>query len=230
MNENNIIRLYYYLKNNYQRFYNNQVQYNYVCSLRNYHYFIRCTPKELKIKAVNKTNKSDIIIYSFSDHNELIALIDKRLFLRTVFANIVNQLSYYSYMILNRTRPSGTNIDNSLYIRIRKTYESYKRQHSDYLNRQDNTVRLDLNDSILSSARNIFINDRVERVQLSGQNALSEERARAIISEQVERRIQEFARQERYRENSERINYQLRELGNRLEELSRRLYERERQR
>ena len=167
-------------------------------------------------------------MYNFSDHNELVALINGRLFLRTVFAKIVNQLSYYSYMISNRTRPFGTNINDSFYMEAREAYEKYKRQHSDYLNRQDNAVRLDLNDSILSDARNIFINDRVERVQLSGQNALTEERARAIISEQVERRIQEFIRQERYRENGERISFQLRELENRLEELSRRLYERER--
>lgn len=63
MNESNIIRLYDYLKNNYQRFYKNSIHYSYVCSSARFHYFVQCTLQEFKIKAVNKANKSDIIIY-----------------------------------------------------------------------------------------------------------------------------------------------------------------------
>lgn len=177
MNESNIIRLYDYLKNNYQRFYKNSIHYSYVCSSVRFHYFVQCTLQEFKIKAVNKANKSDVIIYRFSDHNELIALLNTKPLLRAVFANIVKQLSYYSYIILNRVRPSETNVDNSFYIAIANDLERYKNQHSDYLNRQENTIIDSLsNDQVVSfsNARNIFINDRVERVQLSAQNLMTE--------------------------------------------------------
>lgn len=170
MNESNIIRLYNYLKNNYQRFYKNSSHYSYVCSSARFHYFVQCPLQEFKIKAVNKANKSDVIIYRFSDHNELIALLNTKPLLKAVFANIVKQLSYYSYIILNRVRPSETNVDNSFYIAITNDLERYKNQHSDYLNRQENTIIGSLsNDQVVSfsNARNIFINDRVERVQLS---------------------------------------------------------------
>jgi hypothetical protein len=227
MNENNVIRLYNYLKNNYQRFYHNSIHYSYICSSDRFYYFIQCSTQEFKIKAINKTNKSDIIIYRFSDHNELIALLNTKPLLKAVFVNIVKQLSYYSYTVLNRVRPLGTNISDNLYMAIINDFERYKTQHSDYLNRQENTIIGSLsNDQVVSfgNARNIFVNNRVERVQLSGQNMLTEERAREIINQQ----INEFARQQRFREDSEIIRGRLRELGNRLEELSRRLYERER--
>lgn len=225
MNENNVIRLYNYLKNNYQRFYHNSIHYSYICSSERFYYFIQCAPQKFKIKAVNKTNKSDIIIYQFSDHNELIALLNTKPLLKAVFANIVKQLSYYSYTVLNRVRPLGTNISDNFYMAIINDLERHKTQHSDYLNRQENIIRANPNDQVVSfNAQNIFLNNRVERVQLSGQNMLTEERAREIINQQ----INEFARQQRFQENSEIIRDRLRELGNRLEELGRRLYERER--
>lgn len=225
MNENNVVRLYHYLKNNYQRFYHNSIHYSYICSSERFYYFIQCATQEFKIKAINKTNKSDVIIYRFSDHNELIALLNTKPLLKAVFANIVKQLSYYSYTVLNRIRPLGTNISDNLYMTIINDLERYKTQHSDYLNRQENIIRANPNDQVVSfNASNIFLNNRVERVQLSGQNMLTEERAREIINQQ----INEFARQQRFQENSEIIRGRLRELGNRLEELSRRLYERER--
>lgn len=128
MNENNALRLYNYLKNNHRRFYSDSIHYSYVCSSARFHYFIQCVPQEFKIKAVNKANKSDVIIYRFSDYNELIALLNTKPLLKAVFANIVKQLSYYSYIILNRVRPSETNVDNSLYVKIIEAYEKYKSQ------------------------------------------------------------------------------------------------------
>lgn len=195
MNESNIIKLYDYLKNNYQRFYKNSIHYSYVCSSARFHYFVQCTLQEFKIKAVNKANKSDVIIYRFSDHNELIALLNTKPLLKAVFANIVKQLSYYSYIILNRIRPSETNVDNSFYIAITNDLEKYKNQHSDYLNRQENTIISSLsNDQVVtfSNARNIFINDRVERVQLSAQNLMTEQRVREIAYQTFRERIGEL--------------------------------------
>lgn len=195
MNESNIIRLYDYLKNNYQRFYKNSIHYSYVCSSARFHYFVQCPLQEFKIKAVNKANKSDVIIYRFSDHNELIALLNTKPLLKAVFANIVKQLSYYSYIILNRVRPSETNVDNSFYIAITNDLERYKNQHSDYLNQQENTIIGSLsNDQVVSfsNARNIFINDRVERVQLSAQNLMTEQRVREIAYQTFRERIGEL--------------------------------------
>lgn len=127
MNENNILRLYDYLKNNHRRFYSDSIHYSYVCSSARFHYFIQCVPQEFKIKAINKENKNDVIIYRFSDHKELIILFNQRPFLEIVFANIVKQISYYSYMILNRVKPYATNVDNSLYVKIREAYEKHKK-------------------------------------------------------------------------------------------------------
>nr|DAK28186.1 MAG TPA: hypothetical protein [Caudoviricetes sp.] len=225
MNENNIIRLYDYLKNNYQRFYKNSIHYSYVCSSARFHYFVQCTLQEFKIKAVNKANKSDVIIYRFSDHNELITLLNTKPLLKAVFANIVKQLSYYSYIILNRVRPSETNVDNSFYIAITNDIERYKNQHSDYLNRQENTIIGSLsNDQVVSfsNARNIFINDRVERVQLSAQNLMTEQRVREIVQQAFRERISELRDRMNITATDHRVEQSLRELSHRVEELSRR--------
>ena len=225
MNESNIIRLYDYLKNNYQRFYKNSIHYSYVCSSARFHYFVQCALQEFKIKAVNKANKSDVIIYRFSDHNELIALLNTKPLLKAVFANIVKQLSYYSYIILNRVRPSKTNVDNSFYIAIANDLERYKNQHSDYLNRQENTIIGSLsNDQVVSfsNARNIFINDRVERVQLSAQNLMSEQRVREIVQQAFRERIGELRDRMNITTTDPRVEQSLRELRLRIEELSRR--------
>lgn len=225
MNESNIIRLYDYLKNNYQRFYKNSIHYSYVCSSARFHYFVQCTLQEFKIKAVNKANKSDVIIYRFSDHNELITLLNTKPLLKAVFANIVKQLSYYSYIILNRVRPSETNVDNSFYIAITNDLERYKNQHSDYLNQQENTIIGSLsNDQVVSfsNARNIFINDRVERVQLSAQNLMTEQRVREIVQQAFRERISELMERQNLIASDPRVEQNLRELRLRVEELSRR--------
>lgn len=225
MNESNIIRLFNYLKNNYQRFYKNSIHYSYVCSSARFHYFVQCPLQEFKIKAVNKANKSDVIIYRFSDHNELIALLNTKPLLKAVFANIVKQLSYYSYIILNRVRPSETNVDNSFYIVITNDFERYKNQHSDYLNRQENTIIGSLsNDQVVSfsNARNIFINDRVERVQLSAQNLMTEQRVREIAYQTFRERIGELMERQNRIATDPRVEQSLRELSHRVEELSRR--------
>ncbi len=225
MNESNIIRLYDYLKNNYQRFYKNSIHYSYVCSSARFHYFVQCPLQEFKIKAVNKANKSDVIIYRFSDHNELITLLNTKPLLKAVFANIVKQLSYYSYIILNRVRPSETNVDNSFYIAITNDLERYKNQHSDYLNRQENTIIGSLsNDQVVSfsNARNIFINDRVERVQLSAQNLMTEQRVREIAYQTFRERIGELMERQNRIATDPRVEQSLRELRLRVEELSRR--------
>lgn len=225
MNESNIIRLYDYLKNNYQRFYKNSIHYSYVCSSARFHYFVQCTLQEFKIKAVNKANKSDVIIYRFSDHNELIALLNTKPLLKAVFTNIVKQLSYYSYIILNRVRPSETNVDNSFYIAITNDIERYKNQHSDYLNQQENTIIGSLsNDQVVSfsNARNIFINDRVERVQLSAQNLMTEQRVREIAYQTFRERIGELMERQNRIATDPRVEQSLRELRLRIEELSRR--------
>lgn len=225
MNESNIIRLYDYLKNNYQRFYKNSIHYSYVCSSARFHYFVQCTLQQFKIKAVNKANKSDVIIYRFSDHNELIALLNTKPLLKAVFTNIVKQLSYYSYIILNRVRPSETNVDNSFYIAITNDLERYKNQHSDYLNQQENTIIGSLsNDQVVSfsNARNIFINDRVERVQLSAQNLMTEQRVREIVQQAFRERIGELRDRMNITATDPRIEQNLRELHLRIEELSRR--------
>lgn len=225
MNESNIIRLCDYLKNNYQRFYKNSIHYSYVCSSARFHYFIQCALQEFKIKAVNKANKSDVIIYRFSDHNELIALLNTKPLLKAVFANIVKQLSYYSYIILNRVRPSETNVDNSFYIAIANDLERYKNQHSDYLNRQENTIIGSLsNDQVVSfsNARNIFINNRVERVQLSAQNLMTEQRVREIAYQTFRERIGELMERQNRIATDPRVEQSLRELRLRVEELIRR--------
>lgn len=225
MNESNIIRLYDYLKNNYQRFYKNSIHYSYVCSSARFHYFIQCALQEFKIKAVNKANKSDVIIYRFSDHNELIALLNTKPLLKAVFANIVKQLSYYSCIILNRVRPSETNVDNSFYIAIANDLEKYKNQHSDYLNRQENIIIDSLsNDQVVSfsNARNIFINDRVERVQLSAQNLMTEQRVKEIAYQTFRERIGELMERQNRIATDPRVEQSLRELRFRVEELSRR--------
>lgn len=225
MNESNIIRLFNYLKNNYQRFYKNSIHYSYVCSSARFHYFVQCSLQEFKIKAVNKANKSDVIIYRFSDHNELITLLNTKPLLKAVFANIVKQLSYYSYIILNRIRPSETNVDNNFYIAIINDLERYKNQHSDYLNQQENTIIGSLsNDQVVSfsNARNIFINDRVERVQLSAQNLMTEQRVREIAYQTFRERIGELMERQNRIASDPRVEQNLRELRLRVEELSRR--------
>lgn len=221
MNESNIIRLYDYLKNNYQRFYKNSIHYSYVCSSARFHYFVQCTLQEFKIKAVNKANKSDVIIYRFSDHNELIALLNTKPLLKAVFTNIVKQLSYYSYIILNRVRPSETNVDNSFYIAITNDLERYKNQYSDYLNNEGNTI---VGTPLRFSAQNIFIDDRdrVAHVQLSAQNLMSEQRVREIVQQAFRERIGELRDRMNITATDPRVEQNLRELRLRVEELSRR--------
>lgn len=221
MNESNIIRLYDYLKNNYQRFYKNSIHYSYVCSSARFHYFVQCTLQEFKIKAVNKANKSDVIIYRFSDHNELIALLNTKPLLKAVFTNIVKQLSYYSYIILNRVRPSETNVDNSFYIAITNDLERYKNQYSDYLNNEGNTI---VGTPLRFSAQNIFIDDRdrVAHVQLSAQNLMSEQRVREIVQQAFRERISELRDRMNIAATDHRVEQSLRELSHRVEELSRR--------
>lgn len=221
MNESNALRLYYYLKNNYQRFYKNSIHYSYVCSSARFHYFIQCVPQEFKIKAINKENKNDVIIYRFSDHNELIALLNTKPLLKAVFANIVKQLSYYSYIILNRVRPSETNVDNSFYIAIANDLERYKNQHSDYLNNEENTI---VGTPLRFSAQNIFIDDRdrVAHVQLSAQNLMTEQRVREIAYQTFRERIGELMERQNRIATDPRVEQNLRELRLRIEELSRR--------
>lgn len=226
MNESNIIRLYDYLKNNYQRFYKNSIHYSYVCSSARFHYFIQCALQEFKIKAVNEANKSDVIIYRFSDHNELIALLNTKPLLKAVFANIVKQLSYYSYIILNRVRPSETNVDNSFYIEIANDLERYKNQHSDYLTLQENTI---VGTPLRFSAQNIFIDDRdrVARVQITPNNILTsntmnEQRVREIAYQTFRERIDELMERQNRIASDPRVEQNLRELRLRIEELSRR--------
>lgn len=226
MNESNIIRLYDYLKNNYQRFYKNSIHYSYVCSSARFHYFVQYPLQEFKIKAVNKANKSDVIIYRFSDHNELIALLNTKPLLKAVFANIVKQLSYYSYIILNRVRPSETNVDNSFYIEITNNLERYKNQYSDYLNQEENTI---VGTPLRFSAQNIFIDDRdrVARVQIRPDNILtsntmSEQRVREIAYQTFRERIGELMERQNRIATDPRVEQNLRELRLRIEELSRR--------
>lgn len=226
MNESNIIRLYDYLKNNYQRFYKNSIHYSYVCSSARFHYFVQCPLQEFKIKAVNKANKSDVIIYRFSDYNELIALLNTKPLLKAVFANIVKQLSYYSYIILNRVRPSETNVDNSFYIAIANDLERYKNQHSDYLTLQENTI---VGTPLRFSAQNIFVDnrDRVARVQITPDNILTsntmtEQRVREIVQQAFRERIGELMERQNRIASDPRVEQNLRELRLRIEELSRR--------
>lgn len=223
MNESNALRLYDYLKNNHRRFYSNSIHYSYVCSSTRFHYFIQCVTQEFKIKAINKENKSDVVIYRFSDHKELIILFNQRPFLEIVFANIVKQISYYSYMILNRVNPTATNVDNSLYVKIREAYEKHKSQYSDYLNREENVIRAIPNDQVVSfRPQNIFINDRVERVQLSAQNLMTEQRVREIAYQTFRERIGELMERQNRIATDPRVEQNLRELRLIIEELSRR--------
>lgn len=156
-------------------------------------------------------------------------MLNTKPLLKAVFANIVKQLSYYSYIILNRVRPSETNVDNSFYIAITNDLERYKNQHSDYLNRQENTIIGSLsNDQVVSfsNARNIFINDRVERVQLSAQNLMTEQRVREIAYQTFRERIGELMERQNRIATDPRVEQNLRELRLRIEELSRRFNQR----
>ena len=138
-----------------------------------------------------------------------------------MFANIVKQLSYYSYIILNRVRPSETNVDNSFYIAIANDLERYKNQHSDYLTLQENTI---VGTPLRFSAQNIFIDDRdrVERVQLSAQNLMTEQRVREIAYQTFRERIGELMERQNRIATDPRVEQNLIELRLRIEELSRR--------
>ena len=226
MNESNIIRLYDYLKNNYQRFYKNSIHYSYVCSSARFHYFVQCTLQEFKIKAVNKANKSDVIIYRFSDHKELIALLNTKPLLKAVFANIVKQLSYHLYLVQNRIKCSGTNVNDVFYIEARTYFNEYKNQYSDYLNNEGNTI---ISTPIRFSAQNIFIDDRdhVARVQITPDNiltsnTLTEQRVREIVQQVFRERIGELMERQNRIANDPRVEENLRELRLRVEELGRR--------
>lgn len=225
MNENNIARLFNYLKNNYIKLYDSSVRYHYICSTRNFYYFTQHSFGEFKIKAVHKENKNNVYTHKFSDCEELITLLRNKPFLETIFANIVKQLSYYLYLVQNRIKCSGTNVNDSFYIAITNDLERYKNQHSDYLNQQENTIIGSLlNDQVVSfsNARNIFINDRVERVQLSAQNLMTEQRVREIAYQTFRERIGELMERQNRIASDPRVEQNLRELRLRVEELSRR--------
>lgn len=226
MNESNIIRLYNYLKDNYIKLYDSPVRYHYICSTRNFHYFTQHSFDEFKIKAINKSNKNDIVIYRFSNDKELITLLNQVPLIKSVFANLVKQLSYFLYVVQNRIKCSGTNVNDVFYIEARTYFNEYKNQYSDYLNRQENVIRAIPNDQVVSfnNARNIFINDRVERVQLSGQNMLTEERAREIINQTFRERAAELIERQNRIATDPRIEQELRQLRSQIEELSRRFY------
>ena len=65
MNENNIARLYNYLKNNYIKLYDSSVRYHYIYSTRNFYYFTQHSFDEFKIKAVHKENKNNVYTHKF---------------------------------------------------------------------------------------------------------------------------------------------------------------------
>lgn len=225
MNESNIIRLYNYLKNNYIKLYDSPVRYHYICSTRNFYYFTQHSFDEFKIKAVHKENKNNVYTHKFSNCEELITLLRDKPFLETIFANIVKQLSYCLYLVQNRIKCSGTNVNDVFYIEARTYFNEYKNQHSDYLNRQENTIIGSLsNDQVVSfsNARNIFINDRVERVQLSAQNLMTEQRVREIAYQTFRERIGELMERQNRIATDPRVEQNLRELRLRIEELGRR--------
>lgn len=230
MNESSIIRLYHYLKNNYTKLYDSPIRYYYVYSSKNLHYFIQYSFNEFKIKAAHKENKNNFYMHKFSNCEELIALLRDHPFLETIFANIVKQLSYCSYLLKNRIRPSGTNIDDSFYIATRTYFNEYKNQYSDYLIRGENVISPNPNDQVISfSPRNIFINDesRIERVQLNVQNILTEQRVREIASQAFRERIDELIERQNRIAGDLRMEQNLRELRLRVEELGRRFNQRE---
>lgn len=154
MNENNIARLFNYLKNNYIKLYDSSVRYHYICSTRNFYYFTQHSFDEFKIKAVHKENKNNVYTHKFSNCEELITLLRDKPFLETIFANMVKQLSYYLYLVQNRIKCSGTNVNDVFYMEARTYFNEYKNQYSDYLNNEGNTI---IGTPIRFSAQNIFI-------------------------------------------------------------------------
>ena len=226
MNENNIARLFNYLKDNYYQLFNPPIQYSYICSSASCHYFMQYSFDEFKIKAVHKRDKSNIDIHKFSNCDDLVTLLRDAPFLKAVLANAVKQLSYYSYLLQNRTRCSGTNINDSFYMVVRTTFEKSKAKHSDYLTLQENTI---VGTPLRFSAQNIFIDDRdrVERIQISPDNILtsnimSEQRVREIVQQAFRERISELRDRMNIAATDPRIEQNLRELRFRIEELSRR--------
>lgn len=221
MNESNIIRLYDYLKNNYIKLYDSPVRYHYICSTRNFYYFTQHSFDEFKIKAVHKENKNNVYTHKFSNCEELITLLRDKPFLETIFANIVKQLSYYLYLVQNRIKCSGTNVNDVFYIETRTYFNEYKNQYSDYLNNEGNTI---ISTPIRFSAQNVFIDDRdrVERVQLSAQNLMTEQRVREIAYQTFRERIGELMERQNRIATDPRVEQNLRELRLRIEELSRR--------
>lgn len=221
MNENNIARLFNYLKNNYYQLFNPPIQYSYICSSASYHYFIQYSFDKFKIKAVCKGDKSNVNIHKFSNCDDLVTLLRDAPFLKAVFANAVKQLSYYSYLLQNRIRCSDTNINDSFYMAVRTTFEKSKAKHSDYLTLQENTI---VGTPLRFSAQNIFIDDRdrVERVQLSAQNLMTEQRVREIAYQTFRERIGELMERQNRIATDPRVEQSLRELRLRIEELSRR--------
>lgn len=226
MNESNIIRLYNYLKNNYIKLYDSPVRYHYICSTRNFHYFTQHSFDEFKIKAVHKENKNNVYTHKFSNCEELITLLRDKPFLETIFANIVKQLSYYLYLVQNRIKCSGTNVNDVFYIEARTYFNEYKNQYSDYLNNEGNTI---ISTPIRFSAQNIFIDDRdrVARIQINPENILtsntmSEQRVREIVQQAFRERISELRDRMNITATDPRIEQNLRELRLRVEELSRR--------
>ena len=221
MNESNIIRLYNYLKNNYIKLYDSPVRYHYICSTRNFHYFTQHSFDEFKIKAVHKENKNNVYTHKFSNCEELITLLRDKPFLETIFANIVKQLSYCLYLVQNRIKCSGTNVNDVFYIEARTYFNEYKNQYSDYLNNKGNTI--------ISSAQNIFVDDRdrVARIQINPENILtsntmSEQRVREIVQQAFRERISELRDRMNITATDHRVEQSLRELSHRVEELSRR--------
>lgn len=226
MNESNIARLFNYLKDNYYQLFNPPIQYSYICSSAGYHYFMQYSFNEFKIKVVRKGDKSNVNIYKFSNCDDLVTLLKDVPFLKSVFANAVKQLSYYSYLLQNRTRCSGTNINDSFYMAVRTTFEKSKAKHSDYLTLQENTI---VGTPLRFSAQNIFIDDRdrVARIQITPDNILTsntmtEQRVREIVQQAFIERIGELRDRMNITATDPRVEQNLRELRLRVEELSRR--------
>lgn len=226
MNESNIARLFNYLKDNYYQLFNPPIQYSYICSSAGYHYFMQYSFNEFKIKAVRKGDKSNVNIYKFSNCDDLVTLLKDAPFLKSVFANAVKQLSYYSYLLQNRTRCSGTNINDSFYMAVRTTFEKSKAKHSNYLTLQENTI---VGTPLRFSAQNIFIDDRdrVARIQITPDNILTsntmtEQRVREIVQQAFRERIGELRDRMNITAMDPRVEQNLRELRLRVEELSRR--------
>lgn len=175
---------------------------------------------------MHKENKNNVYTHKFSNCEELITLLRDKPFLETIFANIVKQLSYYLYLVQNRIKCSGTNVNDVFYMEARTYFNEYKNQYSDYLNNEGNTI---ISTPIRFSAQNIFVDDRdrVARIQISPDNILtsntmSEQRVREIAQQTLRERIGELMERQNLIASDPRVEENLRELRLRVEELGRR--------